>query len=62
MMPVWALANLEVLLLARWLARRARTRKYDILVPIECLSLIAADRAAVPDADPDLLQPRTARP
>lgn len=51
MMAVWALANLEVLLLARWLARRARTRKYDILVPIECLSLIAADRAAVPGAD-----------
>src|SRR5688500_4735043 len=50
MMAVWALANLEVLLLARWLSRRARTRKYDILVPIACLSLIAADRAAVPGA------------
>ena len=51
MMALWALGNLDVLLLARWLARRARTRKYDILVPIECLSLIAADRAAVPGAD-----------
>jgi glycosyltransferase involved in cell wall biosynthesis len=50
-MALWALGNLDVLLLARWLARRARTRKYDILVPVECFSLIAADRAAVPGAD-----------
>jgi glycosyltransferase involved in cell wall biosynthesis len=51
MMALWVLGNLEVLLLSRWLARRAQTRKYDILVAVECFSLIAADRAAVPGAD-----------
>src|SRR5262245_54765684 len=48
MMALWALGNLEVLLLSRWLARRARIRKYDLIIAVECFSLIAADRAAVP--------------
>jgi len=51
MMAVWVLGNLEVLLLGRWLSRRARTKHYDILIPVECFSLIAVDRAAVPNAD-----------
>jgi glycosyltransferase involved in cell wall biosynthesis len=41
----WSLGNLDLLLFARWLRQRLQQRRYDILVPVEALSLIAADRA-----------------
>jgi hypothetical protein len=51
MMPVWALAISKCCCSpAGWRGAPERAA-YDILVPIECLSLIAADRAAVSGAD-----------
>jgi glycosyltransferase involved in cell wall biosynthesis len=47
----WALGNIDLLLFSRWLGKRLRERKYDILVPVECFSLIAVDRIAPADVD-----------
>ena len=46
----WTPGNVDLLLFSAWLRRRARGSGYDILVPVEALSLIAVDRAAVPQA------------
>jgi glycosyltransferase involved in cell wall biosynthesis len=47
----WTPGNVDVLLFSAWLRRRARDAGYDIVIPVEALSLIAVDRAAVPQVD-----------
>jgi len=47
----WTLGSVDLLLFSRWLAKRLREHKYDLLIPVECFSLIAVDKAAPAGAD-----------
>lgn len=42
----WTLGNVDLLLFSRWLGKHLRQHKYDILIAVECFSLIAVDRIA----------------
>jgi glycosyltransferase involved in cell wall biosynthesis len=48
---VWWVTNFDVWNLSRWLSKNASPRKYDIIIPIECFSLIAARNAFQPSSD-----------
>jgi glycosyltransferase involved in cell wall biosynthesis len=47
----WTLRNLDLYLFAGWLRRRCVRRNYDILIPIECFSLIAVDASGQMERD-----------
>jgi glycosyltransferase involved in cell wall biosynthesis len=47
----WLLSNLDVVLFSRWFRKQVRRQQYDILVAVECFSLIAIDRAGPGMAD-----------
>src|SRR5688572_21658260 len=50
-MPGWAVAYADLYLFARWLRTRIRRERYDILIPVECYSLVALDKAGAGAAD-----------
>lgn len=50
-MPWWIVGNLDLFLLSYWLEKRLRERRYDILIPVECFSLIAVHRSSPGKAD-----------
>ena len=50
-MAWWAIGNLDLFLFSAWLKKRTQHRKYDMLIAVECFSLIAVDRMAPDGTD-----------
>lgn len=50
-MPWWVIGNIDLLLFSFWLKERLQEHKYDILIPVECFSLIAVHRSSPGSAD-----------